>query len=140
MSAPVKTYLRPSGIFIEVDAARWNAPGARRARRATAIVLVGLALYGSVTLVSMLHRSPFQVAVERACALGGWSPEQVHFSQGHYAYRYLYSVVTAELLVDTPEGRRPVSIRLRNDPFTGWTVEALAGARVDPGVRLTSSN
>lgn len=112
---------------------------ARRTRRLVAYVLVALALYGTVSLFTMLQRSPFAVAVERACALGGWEPAQVHFDDGQYAYRFLYSVARAELLVDTPEGRRPVVIRLRNDPFSGWTVRSLTGEPVDPGVRLSST-
>lgn len=111
----------------------------RQTRRLLGYVLVVLGLYGTVSLFTMLQRSPFQVAVDRACALGGWEPAQVHFDGGHYAYRFLYSVTRAELLVDTPEGRRPVVIRLRNDPFSGWQVLSLAGDRVDPSVHLTSA-
>lgn len=48
---------------------------ARRTRRLIAFVLAALALYGTVSLFTMLQRSPFQVAVDRACALGGWEAE-----------------------------------------------------------------
>lgn len=124
---------------VAVDAARWQAPGARRLRRLVTLALAVLALYGSASLFTLLTRSPFDVAVERACALGGWEGDQVHFERGEYGYRFLYSVAWAELQVDTPKGRRPVIIRMRNDPITGWTVRSLSGRSVDPGVRLTST-
>jgi len=124
---------------VAVDSARWHASGPRRVRRAISTSLCILALYGSASLFSLLTRSPFQVAVERARTLGGWDADQVHFEQGHYGYRFLYSVAWADLEVDTPEGRRPVRIRMRNDPFSGWRVQSLNGQPVDPGVRLTST-
>lgn len=131
--------LRSPAVAVTGDSARWHAPGLSRVRRAISISLCVLALYGSASLFTLLTRSPFQVAVERACALGGWEAAQVQFDRGHYGYRFLYSVAWADLLVDTPEGRRPVRIRLRNDPFSGWKVQSLNGQPVDPGVRLTST-
>lgn len=136
----MKELLKSSALVVEADAARWEEPGARRLRRLVGIALVVLAFYGSASLFTLLARSPFQVAVDQACELGGWKADQVHFSEGHYAYRFLYSVVSATLLVDTQEGRRPVTIRLQNDPLRGWTVRSLAGAPVDPGVRLTRAD
>lgn len=136
----MKELLRSSALVIEADSARWESSGTRRVRRMVGIALAVLALYGSASLFTLLARSPFQVAVDQACALGGWESDQVHFSEGDYDYRFLYSVASATLLVDTPEGRRPVTIRLRNDPITGWTVRSLAGSPVDPGVRLTSTH
>lgn len=135
----MKDLLSSPAIVVTVDSERWHAPGPRRVYRALSTALVVLALYGSASLFTLLRRPPFQVAVDRACALGGWDADQVQLAQGHYGYRFLYSVAWADLLVDTPEGRRPVRIRLRNDPFSGWRVESLNGRRVDPGVRLTST-
>lgn len=135
----MKGLLRSAALVVVTDEARWEAPGPRRSRRLLGLVFTALALYGGASLFTLLQRSPFEVAVEQASALGGWDAAQVHFEGGHYGYRFLYSVVWADLLVDTPEGRRPVRIRLRNAPLSGWTVESLAGRPVDPGVRLTST-
>ena len=89
----------------------------------------------------MLFRSPpFQVAVEKACQVGGWHADQVHLDQGHYVYRFVDSIVRARLRVDTDEGRRTVLIRLHNSPFSGWTVLSLGGGPLDPGVRLSSND
>lgn len=112
---------------------------ARRTRRFVGVVLAGLALYGTASVFTLYQRAPFEVAVDRACDLAGWDSAQVHVASGDLRYRFLYSVASVELLVDTPEGRRPVLIRLRNDPFSGWQVESLAGRPVDPGVRLSST-
>ena len=129
-----------SGFLRSGVLSRSDGPGAAGwAGRAVGVAATLLVAYGSLSLFTLTARSPLDVAVEQACALGGWETDQVHLDHGEYDYRFFFSEVRAELLVDTPEGRRPVEIRLRNDPISGWTVRSLTGDPVDPGVRLTSA-
>lgn len=129
-----------SGYLSSSVLSRSRAPGgAGWPGRVLAVAATLLVVYGGLSLFTLTARSPLEVAVEQACALGGWEADQVHLSQGDYHYRFFFSEVRAELLVDTPEGRRPVEIRLRNDPISGWSVRSLTGEPVDPGVRLTST-
>lgn len=134
----MKNLLSTPVIQVEIDDRFGESPWVRRLRRAVAVVLTLLVGYGVVSLFSLFRYNPFEVSVNRAVELGGWEPDCVHFDQGRYDYRYLYSTVSAELLVDGPEGRRPVRIELRNDPFSGWTVRSFQGRAVDAGVRVSS--
>lgn len=134
----MRNLLRSPVITAEIDDRLWQAPWAKRLRGTVGLAAVLLVAYGGVSLAGLFQRNPFQVAIGEACALGGWETDQVQLDRGHYAYRLLYSDVWAELLVDTPEGRRPVRIELRNDPLSGWRVRALEGRAVDRSVRLTS--
>ncbi|MFP3940552.1 MAG: hypothetical protein ACOC7L_02375 [Acidobacteriota bacterium] len=129
-----------SGFLRSGVLSRSDGPGGTGwAGRAVGVAATLLVAYGSLSLFTLTARSPLDVAVEQACALGGWEEGQVHLNDGEYDYRFFFSDVRAELLVDTPEGRRAVEIRLRNDPISGWTVRSLTGDPVDPGVRLTST-
>lgn len=129
-----------SGWLDSATLSRGRTPGSVGwTGRALGVAATLLVAYGSLSLFTLTARSPFEVAVEEACALGGWQEDQVHLDQGDYAYRFFFSEVRATLQVDTPDGRRPVEIRLHNDPLSGWSVRSLTGDPVDPGVRLTST-
>lgn len=131
--------LRRSSAFVAAgDSDPWEAPWRRRFRGLGGLAVALLVVYGGASLCTLMARPPFQVAVEKACELGGWDAGQVHLEQGHYLYRFIDSVVRAELVVDTGEGRRRVHIRLRNAPFSGWSVLSLGGGPLDRGVRLSS--
>lgn len=135
----MKNFLTTPVIRVEIDGRYAGSPWAGRLRRAVAVGLTLAVGYGVVSLFSLFRQNPFQVSVDRAVELGGWEPDRVHFDQGRYDYRYLYSDARADLLVDGPEGRRPVRIELRNDPFTGWTVRSFQGRPVEAGIRVTSN-
>ena len=134
----MKNLLRSSILFVDRDGPHQEAGRAGRLRRAAAVALTLLVGYGVASRFSLFYQNPFRVSVDKAVELGGWEADCVHFHQGHYGYRYLFSEVEAELLVDGPEGRRPVRIELRNDPFTGWSVRSFQGRPVEAAVRLTS--
>ncbi len=135
----MRDLLRSSTVVVATDSGPWDAPWRRRLRGAVGIALALLVVYGGASLFTLMARPPFQVAVEKACEVGGWHADQVHFAHGHYLYRFVDSVVRAELMVDTEEGRRTIHIRLRNAPFSGWSVLSLGGGPLDPGVRLSSN-
>lgn len=134
----MKNLLRSPVIAVDPDGQRREPERAGRLRRVAAVALTLLVGYGVASLFSLFRHNPFQVSVDRAVELGGWEADSVHFDRGRYDYRYLFSEVEAELLVDGPEGRRPVRIELRNDPFSGWTVRSFQGRPVEAAVQLTS--
>lgn len=134
----MKNFLTTPVIRVEIDDRYAGSAWAKRLRRAVAVGLTLAVGYGVVSLFSLFRQNPFQVSVDHAVELGGWEPDRVHFDHGRYDYRYLYSDVRADLLVDGPEGRRPVRIELRNAPFSGWTVRSFQGRAVGAGVRVSS--
>ncbi len=135
----MKDLWRSSAFATPSDSDRWEGPWRRRFRGLAGIAATLLVVYGGASLFTLMARPPFQVAVEKACELGGWPAEQVHLEQGHYLYRFVDSIVRAQLRVDTDEGRRTVRIRLRNAPLSGWSVLSLGGGPVDRGMRLSSN-
>lgn len=134
-------HLWSSAAFVPAaDSEPWQAPWRRHLRGVAGIALALLVAYGGASLFTLMARPPLQVAIEQACKVGGWHTDQVHLEHGHYFYRFVDSIVRARLRVDTEEGRRTVLIRLRNAPFSGWTVLSLGGGPLDPGVRLSSND
>ncbi len=129
---------RRLSAFAAADSEPWATPW-RRLRGLAGIAAALLVVYGGASLFTLLARPPFQVAIEKACELGGWHADQVHLEQGRYLYRFVDSVVRAKLQVDTEEGRRTVHIRLRNAPLSGWRVLSLGGGPLDRGLQLSSN-
>ena len=103
-------------------------------------ICIGLAIYGVLSLGSLFVRSPFRAAVEEACELGSWQPEQVTFLRGSYGYRFLYSVAEAELRVQADGRTFPVRIEIRNLPLAGWSVRRFERVERPASLALVSES
>jgi hypothetical protein len=108
-----------------------------RAVRRVAPVFLSLILMAWVAMaIAGLHReSPFRVAIGAATTLGAWTPEQVRLDRGSYRFRFLYSVVEAQLEVTTENGVVPARIEMRHVPLFGWSVR-----RFESPVALRAGN